>query len=99
MNEFNKIEFRKSLIEWYLEEKRNLPWRETSDPYKIWVSEIMLQQTRVDTVIPYYNRFIEAFPTMEELANAEEEKFLKQWEGLGYYSRVRNLTSRRKGSS
>lgn len=91
MNEFNKIEFRKSLIEWYLEEKRNLPWRETSDPYKIWVSEIMLQQTRVDTVIPYYNRFIEAFPTMEELANAEEEKILKQWEGLGYYSRVRNL--------
>jgi A/G-specific adenine glycosylase len=74
MNEFNKFEFRKSLIDWYLEEKRNLPWRETSDPYKIWVSEIMLQQTRVDTVIPYYNRFIEAFPTIEDLANADEEK-------------------------
>ena len=91
MSEFNKITFRKSLIEWYLEEKRNLPWRKTSDPYKIWVSEIMLQQTRVDTVIPYYNRFIDAFPSMEELASADEEKLLKQWEGLGYYSRARNL--------
>ncbi|WP_017381149.1 A/G-specific adenine glycosylase [Paenisporosarcina sp. TG-14] len=91
MNEFNKITFRKSLIDWYLEEKRNLPWRETNDPYKIWVSEIMLQQTRVDTVIPYYNRFIDIFPTMEDLANANEEKLLKQWEGLGYYSRARNL--------
>jgi len=91
MSEFNKITFRKALIEWYLEEKRNLPWRQTSDPYKIWVSEIMLQQTRVDTVIPYYNRFIDAFPSMGELANADEEKLLKQWEGLGYYSRARNL--------
>ncbi|WP_019412720.1 A/G-specific adenine glycosylase [Paenisporosarcina sp. TG20] len=88
---FNKNTFRKSLIKWYLEEKRNLPWRETSDPYKIWVSEIMLQQTRVDTVIPYYNRFIKVFPTMNDLATADEEKLLKQWEGLGYYSRVRNL--------
>jgi len=91
LSEFNKVSFRKQLIDWYLEEKRNLPWRETSDPYKIWVSEIMLQQTRVDTVIPYYNRFIDAFPTMKDLANAQEEKLLKQWEGLGYYSRARNL--------
>lgn len=89
--EFNKLTFRQQLIDWYLEEKRNLPWRNTSDPYKIWVSEIMLQQTRVDTVIPYYNRFIDAFPTMVDLANADEEHLLKQWEGLGYYSRVRNL--------
>ena len=91
MSEFNKKIFRKQLIEWYLEEKRNLPWRNTSDPYKIWVSEIMLQQTRVDTVIPYYNRFINAFPTMKDLADAKEESLLKQWEGLGYYSRARNL--------
>ncbi len=91
MSAFNKLSFRKSLINWYLEEKRNLPWRETSDPYKIWVSEIMLQQTRVDTVIPYYERFIHTFPTMEALAKAQEEKLLKQWEGLGYYSRARNL--------
>ena len=61
------------------------------DPYKIWVSEIMLQQTRVDTVIPYFNRFIEQFPTIEALSQAEEEKILKAWEGLGYYSRARNL--------
>ena len=91
MSEFNKISFRKQLIDWYSAEKRILPWRETTDPYKIWVSEIMLQQTRVDTVIPYYNRFIEAFPSMEELAYAEEESLLKLWEGLGYYSRARNL--------
>ena len=91
MIEFNKLTFQKQLIEWYLEEKRNLPWRNTSDPYKIWVSEIMLQQTRVDTVIPYYNRFIDAFPTMQDLADAQEDVLLKQWEGLGYYSRARNL--------
>ncbi|MET0786775.1 MAG: A/G-specific adenine glycosylase [Paenisporosarcina sp.] len=91
MNQTLKKTFRRSLIEWYLAEKRDLPWRRTNDPYKIWVSEIMLQQTRVDTVIPYYQRFIEAFPTIKDLASAEEEKLLKQWEGLGYYSRVRNL--------
>lgn len=91
LNQTLKESFRQSLIEWYLAEKRDLPWRRTHDPYKIWVSEIMLQQTRVDTVIPYYERFIEAFPTLEDLASAEEEKLLKQWEGLGYYSRVRNL--------
>ena len=73
------------------EEKRDLPWRHTKDPYKIWVSEVMLQQTRVDTVIPYYNRFMEKYPTPEILAYAPEEELLKMWEGFGYYSRVRNL--------
>ncbi len=84
-------EFRKALITWYLEEKRDLPWRRTSNPYHIWVSEVMLQQTRVDTVIPYYERFIEKFPTLADLAYAKEEDVLKLWEGLGYYSRARNL--------
>ena len=86
-----KDEFRAALLSWYHREKRDLPWRKTSNPYYIWVSEVMLQQTRVDTVIPYYERFIENFPTMESLAEAEESKLLKMWEGLGYYSRVRNL--------
>ncbi|MFS0690294.1 A/G-specific adenine glycosylase [Sporosarcina sp. 179-K 8C2 HS] len=84
-------EFRKALISWYLEEKRDLPWRRTSNPYHIWVSEVMLQQTRVETVIPYYERFIEKFPTLADLADAKEEDVLKLWEGLGYYSRARNL--------
>lgn len=86
-------EFQKDLVSWFLEEQRELPWRENKDPYRVWVSEIMLQQTRVDTVIPYFNRFIEWFPTLEDFANADEEKILKAWEGLGYYSRVRNLHS------
>lgn len=86
-----KKQFQQALVEWFQDEKRDLPWRKTKDPYKIWVSEVMLQQTRVDTVIPYYNRFMKEFPTPEALANAPEEKLLKQWEGLGYYSRVRNL--------
>ncbi|KKB33761.1 A/G-specific adenine glycosylase [Bacillus thermotolerans] len=84
-------QFQQDLLNWYKEEKRDLPWRYDQDPYKVWVSEIMLQQTRVDTVIPYFERFIEQFPTIEALAEAEEEKVLKAWEGLGYYSRVRNL--------
>lgn len=84
-------QFRQSLVEWFHQEKRDLPWRNTKDPYKIWVSEVMLQQTRVDTVIPYYHRFIDKYPTIESLANADEEELLKMWEGLGYYSRVRNL--------
>ncbi len=70
-----------------------LPWRRTDDPYKIWVSEVMLQQTRVDTVIPYYNRFLEKYPTLQSLAYAPQEELLKMWEGLGYYSRARNLQS------
>jgi A/G-specific adenine glycosylase len=85
--------FQDDLIGWFAEEQRELPWRKDQDPYKVWVSEIMLQQTRVDTVIPYFNSFLENFPTVEALANADEEKVLKAWEGLGYYSRVRNLQS------
>jgi A/G-specific adenine glycosylase len=85
--------FREDLIGWFEEEKRDLPWRQDQDPYKVWVSEIMLQQTRVDTVIPYFNRFIDQFPTIEALSMADEEKVLKAWEGLGYYSRARNLHS------
>ncbi|SDY33925.1 A/G-specific adenine glycosylase [Evansella caseinilytica] len=83
--------FQEELLQWYCENKRDLPWRREKDPYKIWVSEIMLQQTKVDTVIPYYERFMNAFPTIEALANADEETVLKTWEGLGYYSRARNL--------
>lgn len=85
------VSFQEKLLTWYDKEKRDLPWRHTNNPYHIWVSEIMLQQTRVDTVIPYYHRFLETFPTIESLANAPEESLLKVWEGLGYYSRVRNM--------
>ena len=85
------VSFREKLLAWYDAHKRNLPWRRTQDPYKIWISEIMLQQTRVDTVIPYYERFLDWFPTVADLAQAPEEKLLKAWEGLGYYSRVRNM--------
>ena len=79
------------LLEWYDKGHRRLPWRENKEAYRIWVSEIMLQQTRVEAVIPYYYRFLEAFPDVKALADAEDEKLLKYWEGLGYYSRVRNL--------
>ncbi|MFG6495943.1 A/G-specific adenine glycosylase [Fictibacillus sp. UD] len=84
-------QFQDHLLTWYNDNKRSLPWRENQDPYRVWVSEIMLQQTRVDTVIPYFERFTELFPTLQDLAYADEEKVLKAWEGLGYYSRVRNL--------
>ncbi|MDU7475188.1 MAG: A/G-specific adenine glycosylase [Paenibacillus macerans] len=87
----NKIFFSTELLDWYERSKRDLPWRRHRDPYYIWVSEIMLQQTRVDTVIPYFHRFIERFPTIQDLAEAPEEEVLKCWEGLGYYSRARNL--------
>jgi A/G-specific adenine glycosylase len=89
----DKKSFQDDLIGWFTKEQRELPWRKDQDPYKVWVSEIMLQQTRVDTVIPYFIRFLENFPTIEALASADEEKVLKAWEGLGYYSRVRNLQS------
>ena len=92
MWETDKIHaFRKALLEWYDQHKRDLPWRHTKDPYAIWVSEIMLQQTRVDTVIPYYERFLYHLPTIRDLAEAPEELLLKLWEGLGYYSRIRNM--------
>ncbi|MBA2876520.1 A/G-specific adenine glycosylase [Thermaerobacillus caldiproteolyticus] len=83
--------FQRDLISWFEKEQRDLPWRKDTDPYKIWVSEVMLQQTRVETVIPYFHHFMEQFPTLEALADADEEKVLKAWEGLGYYSRIRNL--------
>ncbi|HAG80107.1 MAG TPA: A/G-specific adenine glycosylase, partial [Cyanobacteria bacterium UBA12227] len=82
---------RRSLLDWYANAGRDLPWRHSSDPYQIWVSEIMLQQTQVKTVIPYYQRWLEKFPTIETLASAELQEVLKVWEGLGYYSRARNL--------
>ena len=83
--------FAKRLIQWYLENKRDLPWRATKDPYQIWLSEIILQQTRVEQGKPYYFKFLKAFPDVFSLANASEEEVLKQWQGLGYYSRARNL--------
>ena len=79
------------LLSWYRENARNLPWRRTVDPYRIWVSEIMLQQTRVAAVLGYYARFLEALPTVEALAAVSEDRLMKLWEGLGYYSRARNL--------
>jgi A/G-specific adenine glycosylase len=83
--------FRKPLIRWYEKHARDLPWRRTCDPYRIWISEIMLQQTTVAAVIPYFERFLDHFPTVHELAQAQEADVLKLWEGLGYYSRARNI--------
>lgn len=85
------VPIRKRLLEWYRKHKRDLPWRRTRDPYRIWVSEIMLQQTRVAAVIPYYERFLALFPDAAVLASAKEQKLLAAWAGLGYYSRARNL--------
>jgi A/G-specific adenine glycosylase len=81
----------KRLLAWYEDHRRDLPWRRTRDPYRIWVAEVMLQQTRVETAIPYYHRFLECFPTVEHLARASLDEVLKVWEGLGYYARARNL--------
>lgn len=81
----------KDLLNWYEENKRDLPWRHTHNPYYIWISEIMLQQTRVEAVKVYYDRFINTLPTLKDLAKIEEDELLKLWEGLGYYSRVRNM--------
>lgn len=93
LSKIDELAFQRDLIEWFEREMRDLPWRMNQDPYRVWVSEIMLQQTRVDTVIPFYQRFMNQFPTIEALANAPEEQVLKAWEGLGYYSRARNLQS------
>ena len=79
------------LKEWFLEKKRDLPWREGKTPYRVWISEVMLQQTRVVVVIPYFHRWMEKFPTLQTLAKAPLEEVIKTWEGLGYYSRARNL--------
>src|ERR1700731_1266945 len=83
--------FRKNLMGLFAEFQRDLPWRRTRDPYRIWLSEIMLQQTRVAAVIPYYERFLEAFPNVQALARARTDRVLANWAGLGYYSRARNL--------
>lgn len=82
---------RQSLLTWYAQQGRDLPWRQTRDPYAIWISEIMLQQTQVKTVIPYYQRWLSQFPTVSVLAQADQQTVLKAWEGLGYYARARNL--------
>lgn len=87
------LTFSDQIIRWYRVNKRDLPWRQTSDPYRIWLSEVILQQTRVDQGMDYYFRILEAFPSVEELANAHEDQVLKLWQGLGYYSRARNLHS------
>ncbi|MCB1113929.1 MAG: A/G-specific adenine glycosylase [Chlamydiia bacterium] len=79
------------LVRWFLKEKRALPWRENPTPYGVWVSETMLQQTQVKTVLPYFERWMTIFPTLKDLAQAEEQEVIKLWEGLGYYSRARNL--------
>lgn len=83
--------FHTALLTWYRSQKRALPWRKNKDPYRVWISEIMLQQTRVEAVIPYYERFLSHFPTVVDLANASEDKVTNLWAGLGYYSRARNL--------
>ncbi|MBM82577.1 MAG: A/G-specific adenine glycosylase [Planctomycetaceae bacterium] len=83
--------FQTGLSQWYQASGRDLPWRRTSDPYRIWISEIMLQQTTVAAVIPYFERFMNEFPDIQSLANADEQDVLKLWEGLGYYSRARNI--------
>src|SRR3954447_23863239 len=80
-----------ALLTWFDQHRRDLPWRRTSDPYKIWLSEVMLQQTRVETVLPFYHRFLARFPTVEALAGAELPEVLALWSGLGYYRRARQL--------
>jgi A/G-specific adenine glycosylase len=87
----NKQKLIEALLNWFTENKRDLPWRNTRDPYRIWISEVMLQQTQVATVIPYYHRFIETFPDVRALAQAKDNLLMKAWEGLGYYARARNL--------
>lgn len=91
----NKNELLKSVIplicQWYENNKKMLPWRNDPTPYHVWISEIMLQQTRIEAVIPYYERFLSEFPTVASLAEASDERLMKLWQGLGYYSRARNL--------
>ncbi len=93
MKDTDKIKnlLNRKLVAWYRRNQRSLPWRKTDDPYRIWISEIMLQQTQVDTVIPYYHRFLKTFPTVSLLARAPLQDVLKTWENLGYYSRARNI--------
>ena len=88
---FKRPVFNNTLLNWYQPNKRQLPWRQTSDPFKIWLSEVMLQQTQVITVIPYYEKFITKYKDLDALAEADEQALLKDWEGLGYYNRIRNF--------
>ena len=85
------MKFSSKLFHWYQKNKRDLPWRKTKDPYKIWISEVILQQTRVNQGLPYYNKFIEKYPSLNELSLASEEEVLLLWQGLGYYKRAINL--------
>lgn len=91
MKTTDRKKFRQKLLHWYRAQARDLPWRHTTDPYPVWLAETMLQQTVVATVIPYYHRFLAAFPTIQHLAAADEQQVLHLWQGLGYYSRARNL--------
>ena len=84
------------LLQWYGEKKRDFPWRKSKDPYRVWLSEIILQQTRVEQGLPYYQKFTKTFPTIHDLAKASEEQVLKLWQGLGYYSRARNMRTTAK---
>ena len=91
IQKIDKNIFAKSILTWYKKNKRNLPWRKTKDPYKIWISEIMLQQTQVATAMPYFIRFMARFPSLDSLAEASMDEVLELWTGLGYYARGRNL--------
>ena len=91
MTEVDTDTFATRLLDWYETRRRDLPWRRNRDPYRVWVSEVMLQQTRVDTVVPYFERFLERFPDIESLARADTDEVLAQWSGLGYYRRARSL--------
>ena len=86
-----KQSFRRRLLTWYAKHARDLPWRRSTNPYRVWISEVMLQQTQVATVKPYFQQFLKAFPTVKKLAEADEEQVLRLWEGLGYYRRARGL--------
>ncbi len=90
-NMYNESEFKNNLVKWFEKNQRQMPWRETKNSYYIWLSEVMLQQTQVKTVIDYYHKFVSRFPTITDLSNAHEDEVLKYWEGLGYYSRARNF--------
>ena len=90
------MKWTETLLNWYFENKRDFLWRQTKDPYKIWLSEIILQQTRTSQGLPYYKKFIKEYPTIKDLALSSELKVLKLWQGLGYYSRARNLHSTAK---
>jgi A/G-specific adenine glycosylase len=85
------VEFSSRILHWYYKNQRNLPWRASKEAYKVWISEIILQQTRVAQGMDYYTKFVSTFPSINDLANADEEEVLKLWQGLGYYSRARNI--------